>query len=204
MESVSLHITVVVASSLLFIAFISSIYHRLRLANFVRFSSLTLTNKYFFVSVGAGATNILFILAGYLLYSVYSRLPTSYLNLISFLGVILFNVMNWTCAITAIFAAIHRYERIAMILRGTKRFRVLQAFKAISITLAILSGLSFLAMFTSANLQVGQELVQIFISVYATVTCLSVAYVTMLDLALGVRMVYWCLNQSRRIRLSKI
>lgn len=47
-------ITVICAGCLLFITFATGLCHRLKLSNFASFKSLTLTNKYYVVSISSG------------------------------------------------------------------------------------------------------------------------------------------------------
>lgn len=194
-----LQLAVIVASTLLLIAFLSSIYYRLKISNFSTFSSLTLTNKYFVVSIGAGAFSISLMLIGYLIF------PDTYSNLTNYAvaGAVVLSVTNWTCAVVGIFAGIYRYERIAMVLRGTNRYIVLQILKATAVFLAIFSVGSFLVMVVSNALQASKDFINVCITVYAVITGLSMAFDTMLDLALGIRMTILVLESVKKTKIVK-
>lgn len=53
-ENSPLHIPLIVGGPMIFIAFAAGLYHRLKLVNFAPFKSLTLTNKYYVVSISSG------------------------------------------------------------------------------------------------------------------------------------------------------
>lgn len=106
--------------------------------------------------------------------------------------------------LAGLFASIYRYERIAMILKGTKRFSILEALKTAAIVFAILSSLSFLTAYAVYVLEGLCALTKTLLLVNASILGLSMTFDMILDLTLGIRMTILVLESVRRKKLSNL
>lgn len=102
----------------------------------------------------------------------------------------------------ALFASIYRYERIAMVLRGTTRYRILQGLRITTLILVPLVSISYTVMVFSAALSSGSAFSEIAYSVYAFNTTVTAAWFMIVDLVLGIRMTFIVIASVRKDKIS--
>lgn len=107
--------------------------------------------------------------------------------------------------LVGLFASIFRYERIAMVLRGTRRYKILLFIRITSTILPILSSLNYMLMdYTSIMYYYSwRMLFEVSAAVYLVINGLTAAWFIIVDLALGIRMTTLVIDSVRKDKISE-
>lgn len=102
------------------------------------------------------------------------------------------------------FASIYRYERIAMVLRGTMRYRVLRLLRLASIILPVLAVTSYtVGVIALCIYGADSEFAETSRTVYVWITIVTASWLMGADLVLGIRMAILVLESVRKEKISQ-
>lgn len=194
------------------IAFSAGLYNRLKLAKFAPLKSLTLTNKYYVLSISSGIFAItclsIFISRRWNSHSIFCHRGLNHTQRTSNISVAGcswwnsnvrygYSLFQYT---VGLFASIYRYERIASVYRGTILCKVFQFVRCATIFLGILSTASFITFMVSAFYEVIYT--DDFWMLYTVMNGTTAAWMMIIDLVLGIRMTILVLESIRTDKIS--
>lgn len=179
------------------LAFITYVYVRMRKLQFPQFKALTLTNKYLIVSFCSGifALSAIMVSLPFFQYDVATPL------IIFILGTSA-NVATWICTSVAVFASIFRYERIGMIFRGTRLFKLLQSLRFTTILLSCFAFAAYILGAVATALKFPETQVEMILIFYSVSTGIAAAFMMIVDVSLGIKMTILVLESVKASKIS--